>query len=315
MQLGTAAGEHDAVAVDVTGQLRRGLFQHLVSRGADLLAEHHHRLVQVIGGHVHAHRQAGEQAAALDLHGLVEIGFLRAAGHMLFQFLGGALADGDAVLVAHMLEDLLIVVVAGHPHAGGLDLAAQAQHGDVGGAAADVDDHAAVRLGDVDAGAEGGGDGLVDEVHLTGTGGHHGLHHGVALNAGDGGGHAHGHPGLDHMGAVHLLDKAADQLPGHGVVADDAVLQREDGGNVVGGAAYHGQGLVARLQHGVLAGVHSHHAGLVEHHALALLRDDDGSRTQVDADIVLCHKSFVPFSCASIVKSPPGGQKSDQSSV
>ena len=39
---------------------------------------------------------------------------------MLFQLLGGALADGDAVLVAHMLEDLLIVVVAGHPHAGGL---------------------------------------------------------------------------------------------------------------------------------------------------------------------------------------------------
>ena len=215
---------------------------------------------------------------------------------MLFQFFSGALADGNAVFVADVLEDLLIVVVTGHAHTGGLDLAAKAQHGDIRGAAADINDHAAIRQGDVDAGAKGCGNRLIDQVHLTGTGSHHSLHHGVALNAGNGGGHAYCYPGLDHVGAVHLLDKAADQLPGHGVVADDAVLQREDGGNVVGGAAYHGQGLVARLQHGVLAGVHGHHAGLVEHHALALLRDDDGSSTKVDANIILCHNCLIPFS-------------------
>ena len=169
MQLGTAAGEHNAVAVDVTGQLRRGLFQHLVGRGADLLTEHHHRLVQVIGGHVHAHRQAGEQAAALDLHGLVEICLLGAAGHVLFQVLSGALADGDAELVAHELQDLFVVVVAGHADAGGLDLAAEAQHGDVGGAAADVDDHPAVWHGDVDAGAESCGDRLINERKIFHT--------------------------------------------------------------------------------------------------------------------------------------------------
>ena len=103
MQLGTAAGQHNAVTVDITCQFGRGLFQHLMGCGADLLAEHHHRLVQIIGGNGHAHRQTGEQAAALDLHGLVEIGLLRAAGHMLFQLLGGALADGNAEFIAHML--------------------------------------------------------------------------------------------------------------------------------------------------------------------------------------------------------------------
>ena len=117
-----------------------------------------------------AHGQAGEQAAALDLHGLVEICLLGAAGHVLFQALRGALADGDAELVAHELQDLFVVVVAGHADAGGLDLAAEAQHGDVGGAAADVDDHPAIRHGDVDAGAEGCGDGLINEVDLTRTG-------------------------------------------------------------------------------------------------------------------------------------------------
>ena len=205
----------------------------------------------------------------------------------------GALADGDAVLVAHMLEDLLIVVVAGHPHAGGLDLAAQAQHRNVRGAAADVDDHPAVGLGDVDAGAEGCSDGLINEVDLTRTGGHDRLDHGVALDAGDGRRHTDRHAGLDHVGAVHLIDEPADELAGHGVVADDAVLQREDRGNIVRGAAHHGQRLVADLQHRVLAGIHRHHAGLIEHHAGALLRDDDGRGTKVDTDIILCHNTKI----------------------
>ena len=223
----------------------------------------------------------------------------------------GALADGDAVFVADVLENLLIIVVTGHAHTGGLDLAAKAQHGDIRGAAADINDHAAVRLGDVDAGAEGGGDGLVDQVHLTGTGGHHGLHHGIALNAGDGSGHTDSHPGLDHVGAVHLIHKPADQLPGHGVVADDAILQREDGGDIVGRASHHSQCFIAGFQHGVLAGIHCHNAGLIEHHALALLRNDDGSSTKVDADIILCHNCLNPFSAFlyHVCNARSGGQK------
>ena len=188
-------------------------------------------------------------------------------------------------------------MVAGHADAGGLDLAAEAQHGDVGGAAADVDDHPAIRHGDVDAGAEGCGDRLINKVDLTRTGSHDGLHHSVALDAGNGGRHADGHPGLDHVGAVDLIDEAADELPGHGVVADDAILQREDGGDVVGRAAHHCKGLVAGLKHAVLAGIHRHHAGLVEHNALPLLRDDDGRRTKIDTDVILCHNRDISFLC------------------
>ena len=313
MELCAAAREDDAVAVDVTGQLGGRLFQHLMGGGADLLAQAHDRLVEVGGGDVDPDGQAGEQAAALDLHRLVEVGLLGAAGHVLFQVLGGALADGDAELVAHELEDLLVVVVARDADAGGLDLAAEAQHGDVGGAAADVDDHPAIGDGDVDAGAEGGGDRLIDEVDLTGTGGHDGLHHGVALDAGDGGGHADGHPGLDHVGAVDLIDEAADQLAGHGVVADDAVLQREDGGDVVGRAAHHCEGLVSCLEHAVLAGVHRHYAGLVEDDALPLLRDDNSRRTKIDTDVVLCHsREFLSLLPHSLLRSPISGRGSSK---
>ena len=99
------------------------------------------------------------------------------------------------------------------------------------------------------------------------------------------------------MGAVDLIDEAADELPGHGVVADDAILQREDGGDVVGRAAHHCKGLVAGLKHAVLAGIHRHHAGLVEHDALPLLRDDDGRRTKIDTDVILCHNRDISFLC------------------
>ena len=46
VELCAAAGEDDAVAVDVAGQLRRSLLQHLMGGGADLLAQAHDRLVE-----------------------------------------------------------------------------------------------------------------------------------------------------------------------------------------------------------------------------------------------------------------------------
>ena len=145
---------------------------------ADLLTQHHHRLVEVAGGNIHLDGQAGQQAAALHLHRLVKISLLGAAGDVLFQLLCGTLADGNAELVADMLQDLVIIVVARHTDTGGLDLAAQRQDSDIGGAAADINDHPAIGLGDVDAGTQCSGNGLIDQVDLTGTGGHHGLHHG-----------------------------------------------------------------------------------------------------------------------------------------
>ena len=233
---------------------------------------------------------------------------------MLFQLLSRALANGNAELAADMLQDLVVVVVARHPDTGGLDLAAQRQHRDIRGSSADINDHPAIGHGNVDAGAEGRGNGLINEVDLPGTGGHDRLHHGVALNAGDGRRHADRHPGLDHVGAVHLIDEAADELTGHGVVTDDAVFQRENRGNIVGRAAHHSQCLVAHLQHGVLAGIHGHYAGLVEHNALPCLRNDDGGSTKVNADICLCHNpkvlSLVPKNPFSVSKRPrgPGNQ-------
>ena len=53
-----------------------------------------------------------------------------------------------------MFQDLVIIVVTRHTDTGGLDLAAQRQDSDIGGAAADITDHPAIGLGDVDAGTQ-----------------------------------------------------------------------------------------------------------------------------------------------------------------
>ena len=73
----------------------------------------------------------------------------------------------------------------------------QGDDGDVGGAAADIHDHMAVGLGDVDARTDGGGQGLLDEVHPAGAGLDARVDDGPLLHLGDAGGHADDHAGLE----------------------------------------------------------------------------------------------------------------------
>ena len=86
----------------------------------------------------------------------------RADGQL--DLLGRALADGDAVLAAHVGLDGGVDVEAADPDGLQGDDAAEGDHRRLGGATADVDDHVAERLVDRQAGADGRGHGLLDEV-------------------------------------------------------------------------------------------------------------------------------------------------------
>ena len=146
----------------------------------------------------------------------------------------------------------------------------------------------AVGLGDVDAGADGGGDGLFDQIHLPGAGLDTCVDDGALLDLSDAGGHADNDPGLEEGHAGHLVNEFLQHFLGHVVVGDDALPQGTDGDDVAGGTAQHGLGLGAHLQQ--LAGVlvQRHHGGLVQHDALALHIYQNGSGTQIDTDI-FCH--------------------------
>ena len=85
-------------------------------------------------------------------------------------------------VLERILHHGLVELVAGYFNRGGLHHAAQGNDGDVGGAAADVHHHVPVGLHDVDARADGGGDGLLNEVHPPAAGLDARVHHEFAQN-------------------------------------------------------------------------------------------------------------------------------------
>ena len=166
------------------------------------------------------------------------------------------------------------------------DDAAEGDDRDLGGAAADVDDHVAGGLVHGEPGADRGGHRLLDDVDPAGAGLVAGLLDGALLDGGDAARHADDHPGLGEVAAaVHLLDEEPQHLLGRLEVGDDAVLERPDRGDVVGGAPDHPLGLVADGEDLAGGGVERDDAGLVEQHALAADVDEGVGGAEVHGHV------------------------------
>ena len=159
--------------------------------------------------------------------------------------LGRLLADQELVLALDVVDDRLVHLVAADAQRLRDDDAAERDDGDLGRAAADVDDHVAGRLGDGQPGADRGGHGLLDEVRLARAGREGRFLDGALLDAGHARGHAHDDARVREAVLVHLLDEVAQHLLGHVEVGDDAVLERPDGRDVARRAAEHPLGLDA----------------------------------------------------------------------
>ena len=142
--------------------------------------------------------------------------------------LGGLLADQELVLLLDVVDDRLVHLVAADAERLGDDDPAERDHGDLGRAAADVDDHVPRRLGDRKPCADRGGHRLLDQVGLARAGGERRLLDRALLDAGDAGRNAHDDARVREAVLVHLLDEVAQHLLGDVEVGDHAVLQRAD---------------------------------------------------------------------------------------
>jgi len=234
-----AAGHHQARIDQVAGQFGRGLLQGSLD-GVD---DGGHGLLEGLadfGGVDHRLAgQAGDDVAALDLH--LEF-FLQRVGRpdLDLDSLGGGLADEEVVGAAHVLDDGVVHVVAGDADALGGDDVGEAQDRDLGGAAADVEDHRALGLLDGQPDADAGGARLLDQVHLAGAGALGGVAHRLALHRGDAAGNGDYQPGLGQSRAVvYLPDKVTEHLLGNFEVGDHTPLQRPDGLDGPGRLAQH----------------------------------------------------------------------------
>ena len=158
-----AADEVDALHDQVLGQLGRRHAEALDDRvddGAHLLLD---GVAHLLGREHDGLGQAAHEVAAahLGLH-LVHRRWALTDGDL--DLLGRALADGDAVLAPDVGLDGGVHVEAADADRLQRDDAAQGDDGGLAGAAADVHDHVAERLADRQAGADGCGHRLVDEV-------------------------------------------------------------------------------------------------------------------------------------------------------
>ena len=144
------------------------------------------------------------------------------------------------MLAAHILDDGLVELVARDLDGGRLHHAGERDDRDIGRAAADIDDHVALGLGDVDARADGGGDRLFNEVNAARAGLNARVDDRALLDLGDAGGDADDDARLEELEAHDLVQKFLDHALGDFIVGDDALAQGTDGDDVAGGAAQHG---------------------------------------------------------------------------
>ena len=274
-----AAGQIDTGTVDVGSQLRRGgregVEDGLLDAGNGFV-EGVGNLLVVDGDFL---GQSGEEVATqggIVLRGFVE--FAYGGADFDFHLLGSALTNDHVVLFAHILNDVLVELVAGNTDGVVADDAAEGDDGDFCGAASDVDNHVAFGFEDVDADTYGCSHGFMDHADFLGSGLFGAFTHGAFLDIGDAGGDADDHAQRRrHERAVDVghADKLADEVLSHLEVGDDAAAQRTDGLDVfVVGLAGHHLGAFTDGDDAVVVAVDGHDGGFVDDYLVVV--DDNG---------------------------------------
>ena len=248
LQQRAAAGEHDAAIHDVRGELGRRLVERRLDRVDDLRDRLVERAADLLGADDHRLREAGQHVAAADL-GLDLLGHRVRGADLELDLLGRLLADEQLVVLLDVVDDRLVHLVAADAERLRDDDPAERDDGDLGRAAADVDDHVPGRLGDGEPGADRGGHRLLDQVRLARAGRERRLLDRALLDAGDAGRDADDDARVREAVLVHLLDEVAEHLLGDVEVGDHAVLERADRRDRAGRPAEHALRLDADRVH------------------------------------------------------------------
>jgi hypothetical protein len=151
----------------------------------------------------------------------------------------------------------------------------------------EIDDQAARRLGDRQAGTDRGRHGLLDQPRPARAGVEGCVADGALLDFGDARRDAqqHARPRDQAHPVVDLVDEVLDHLLGHVEVADHAVAQRSDGDDAGGRAAEHALRLGAYGEHAARPRLDGDHAGLADHDPAIADVDEGVGSAEVDPDV------------------------------
>ena len=249
-------------------------------------------LADLVGADAEGARNALGQVAALDLDFLA-LSVREGRRHFLLDLFGRAFADQHPVIAAHVGDDRLVEAVTGHAQRIGVHDAAQGNHANFGGAAADVDHHRAGGFRDRQPCTDGSRHGFFQQIHLGSACAQRRFADGAPLHLGGATGNTDddARVGREHRARMRHAHELLEHLFGDREVGNHAVLHRADGLHVAGNLAQHQLGLAAHGRDGALAargrvGPDRHHRRLVQHDALALGIDQGVGRSQVDGQVV-----------------------------
>jgi hypothetical protein len=284
---GASAGKDDALIHDVGDELGRGFLDRVADRVDDLLDGRLDSLADLIRPDLDAARQAGQEITAAEVDAARVPLARRGGADRDLDVLGGPLAQVQVVLAAGEVDDVDVHLVAADPDAPADDDAAEADHGDLRRAAADVDDQAAGGLAHRQASADRGSHRLLDQARPAGAGVERRVADGPLLHLG----HArrdaddHSRPRQQPDPIVDLVDEVANHLLGHVEVADHAVAERPDGDDVRRRSADHSLRLRADRQHPLGACLDRDDGRLADHDAAVLDVDQGVGGPEVDPDV------------------------------
>ena len=199
--------------------------------------------------------------------------------------LSGALTHHHVVNLLEIHPDRITDLITGDPHRFTQDRATKTQHGHLGGATTDINNHRSNRFGDGKAGADRRSDRLIDEMHLAGPS-HPGLADRPPLDTGDAAGNADHQAGShDSAPFVPLVDEGFQHLFRGIEIGDDAVPQRAHGPDVARSATEHQLRFIPHGQGGAALQIQSDHGGLLKNNAAAGDVDQGVGSPQIDADV------------------------------
>ena len=272
---------------DVRHQFRRRPLEYGANGPQDGLQRLLQRLAHLAGGDGDGAGQARDLVAAPHLVGQLLLQRQgRAQGDL--DLLGGAVADDQVVATLDVVGDGLVQAVARHPHRLADDDAVEGDDCRLGAPAAYVHHH--VTLGRINgyAGAQGGGQGLGDDVHgAPGPGRLARLLHRPPLHPRGPHRRADDHLRLDEGEAPHRLgDEVAQHGLGGQVVGDDPVAHGPDDLDGLGRPPLHLGRLVAHGHDAVAVAGHRHDGRLVDDDAPAPHVDENVGGAQVHAQLL-----------------------------
>ena len=283
-KLAAAAGQYDAARRQIGNEIGRRLLQHRENFFDDLICTAAENSVKFGRRQRDLTRQSRLEIAPLAGHRQFH-GTLHHAADADFDLLRRRARYKNFVVLADVGDDRLVERVAADADRPRRRHAAGGDHGAVGDAAAEVDDHLAGNGSHVQLCAERRRQRSLDQVRTPRAGFQRGLDHGAFLDLGDAGRHGDDRTRLDERVADDLANESGKQPFGHVVVGHGAALHRAHRLDVAGRAAHHVPRLRANAKHLTVVFVDGNDRRLTQNDALAVREDHHVRRAEINAQI------------------------------